>query len=208
MMGFPTGMICAVVLGAIFARSAVPKLRQPDHFVLAVYEYRVVPPPLAYAYARVLPSAEIVAAVLLLSGMATRVAALLSIGMLMSFLAAILANLLRGRKVDCNCFGSAGRKIGWGLVMEDLFLALLCAVVLFTSIGWVGAEGWSVFRLPSSQAAEALALATVCVFAAAAGPVLLGRRTRRVNRVARKEVAIQKSQRVSSEQGVTEGRVL
>ena len=60
------------MLGIIFLTSAVPKLRHPKGFVLAVLEYRVLPPRLSWYYARLVPPLEFLLALLLLSGTAVR----------------------------------------------------------------------------------------------------------------------------------------
>src|SRR5947209_6744809 len=78
-------VILSTVLGIIFLASAVPKLRHPKGYVLAVLEYRVLPPGLGWFYARLLPPLELLLAVLLLTGIAVRSAAVVVSVLLLSF---------------------------------------------------------------------------------------------------------------------------
>src|SRR5438105_12307715 len=89
-------VILSIVLGIIFLASAVPKLRHPKGFVLAVLEYRVLPPRLSWFYARLVPSLELLLALLLLTGTAVRSAAAITSVLLFSLIAAFCINLIRG----------------------------------------------------------------------------------------------------------------
>ncbi len=97
--------LCAVVLGAVFLAAAVPKLRRPKTFTLAVMEYRVLPSFFSRLFARMLPPIELLLGMLFLTGTAVRLAAVATLFLLSGFLIAVLVNLARGRQVDCNCFG-------------------------------------------------------------------------------------------------------
>src|SRR5205807_7414868 len=90
-------VVLSAVLGIIFLASAVPKLRHPKGFVLAVLEYRVLPPRLSWFYARLVPPLEFLLALLLLTGTAVRSAAVVMSMLLLSFIAAVGINLTRGR---------------------------------------------------------------------------------------------------------------
>jgi hypothetical protein len=52
-------VLLGVVLACVFLASAVPKLRYPRGFILAVLEYRVLPERLAWLYGRLLPPLEL-----------------------------------------------------------------------------------------------------------------------------------------------------
>ncbi len=143
-----TEVLLSIVLGILFLASAVPKLHHPKGFVLAVLEYRILPPRLSWFYARLLPPLEFLLALLLLTGTAVRSAAIVTAVLLLSFIAAVGINLTRGRDLDCHCFGKATRRpIGWRLLLHDgALLGAATAVAVLTS-EWVGLEPWSVFRL-------------------------------------------------------------
>src|ERR1051326_5866722 len=85
------------VLGIVFLAAAIPKLRHPRGFVLAVLEYRVLPTGLSWFYARLIPPLEFLLALLLLTGTAVLSAAIVTLLLLLSFIAAVGINLVRGR---------------------------------------------------------------------------------------------------------------
>lgn len=138
----------SLLLGGIFLFSAVPKLRRPRGFVLTVLEYRVLPSRLSYFYGWLLPSVELFIALLLLSGVAIRLAGALTALLLLSFIIAVSINLARGRSLDCGCFGKkAKRKIGKGLLLQDGFLLAAAITLSFLAPTWMNLESWSAFRL-------------------------------------------------------------
>ena len=145
-----TQVLLSTALGIIFLASAVPKLHHPKGFVLAVLEYRILPPRLSWFYARLLPPLEFLLALLLLTGTAVRSAAALMSVLLLSFIAAVGINLTRGRDLDCHCFGKATRRpigIGWRLLLQDGALLSAALAVAALTREWVAPEPWSVFRL-------------------------------------------------------------
>ena len=151
------------VLGIVFLAAAIPKLRHPRGFVLAVLEYRVLPTGLSWFYARLIPPLEFLLALLLLTGTAVLSAAIVTLLLLLSFIAAVGINLVRGRDLDCNCFGKAKRPIGWKLVLQDT--ALLGAAIVLATMGrnWLGVEPWSVFRLAGLMTDGGLRALLVCL---------------------------------------------
>ncbi|HYX51339.1 MAG TPA: MauE/DoxX family redox-associated membrane protein, partial [Ktedonobacteraceae bacterium] len=141
-------ILLSLGLALIFLFSAIPKLRHPKGFILAVLEYRVLPTRVGWLYARFLPPLELLLAVLLLSGTAVRSVAIVLSLLLFSFMIAIGINLARGRNLDCHCFGKAFRRsIGWELLFQDGLL--LCAALVLAVIpgAWIESEPWSVIRL-------------------------------------------------------------
>jgi putative oxidoreductase len=141
-------VILSTALGIIFLVSAVPKLRHPNGFILAVLEYRVLSPHLSWFYARLIPPLEFLLALMLLTGTAVRSAAVVMSVLLLSFIIAVGINLARGRDLDCHCFGKAARRpIGWRLLLQDVALLVAAIDVATVASGWVAQEPWSVFRL-------------------------------------------------------------
>lgn len=119
--------VAAIALGVTFLVSSVGKLRDRGAFVLGVLEYRVLPPPLAMAYGRVLPFVELVCGLALVAGLWPVWAGLLSAALLLSFLVAVAINLARGRRLDCHCFGSQqSEPLGWTTLVR-LSVLLVCA---------------------------------------------------------------------------------
>src|ERR1051326_5840946 len=93
-------LLCSA-LGILFLVSALPKLHHPKGFMLAVLEYRVLPPRLSRFYARLVPPLEFFLALLLLTGTAVRSAAAVTSVLLLSFIIGASINRARGRDLDC-----------------------------------------------------------------------------------------------------------
>lgn len=170
----------SVILGLVFLGSSVPKLRHPRGFVLLVLEYRVLPPTSGRLYGRVIPHLELLVGLLLITGVAVRLATFLAVVLILSFLAAVAINMARGRDLDCGCFGAArGRRIGSGLVIQDSVL-LGVAVALFALAGdWMQAQPWSLFRLSPWLTQIPLGPVFACGAAVFAISTWLGRHNRR-----------------------------
>jgi len=118
-------------LAVVFLLSGLAKLPRRDEFVGAVKNYRLVPERAGEIIGTVLPPVELGAGVLLALGLGVRpVAALLAL-FLLGFSGAVAANLLRGRTIDCGCFGPvAQRKITWATVARNGILIAAAAVVV------------------------------------------------------------------------------
>ena len=70
--------------------------------------YRIFPESLVGVVAAALPYLEIALGVLLLVGLATRLAAVLSAVVLVAFIAGVISAAARGLSIDCGCFGGGG----------------------------------------------------------------------------------------------------
>lgn len=163
-------VLLSIISGVCFLAAALPKLRHPKGFVLAVLEYRVLPPYLGRAYAHLVPPLECLLGLLLLSGIAVRSAAIVSSLLVLSFITGVGINVIRGRTLDCHCFGkTTKRAIGWWLLLEDG--ALLCATCTLALLAsrWVVPESWSIWHftgVPQAESVEPLlgcAIVTICV---------------------------------------------
>lgn len=96
----------AVVLGwAGLAKALEPPALQK----LAVEAYQLLPEGLITPVGLGLPILEIVLALLLLAGFATRVSGVLSALLMAVFIAGIASAWARGLKIDCGCFGGGGQ---------------------------------------------------------------------------------------------------
>src|ERR687887_557597 len=96
----------------------------------AVRNYRLVPERAGELIGRTLPAVEVAAGALLAVGLGVRpVAALLAL-FLVAFSVAVAVNLLRGRTIDCGCFGPVAEKqITWWTVARNLVLTAAAIVV-------------------------------------------------------------------------------
>jgi hypothetical protein len=118
------------ILGFIFLFAAVPKVVHRSEFAAAVADYRLVPPRANRFIARWLPIVELLVGAGLLIGADVALWGYVSSLLLLCFGAAVAVNLVRGRKIDCGCQGSASTgPISWWLVATDVVLAVLAAGV-------------------------------------------------------------------------------
>jgi uncharacterized membrane protein YphA (DoxX/SURF4 family) len=117
-------------LGTVFLLSGLVKLPNRDGFERVVHAYGLVPDGMSHVVARTLPPLEVALGGLLLTGLASRLVALVAGLLLCIFTVAVLINLLRGRRISCGCFGSVAQKeiSGVGVARNLLFLAFAVTV--------------------------------------------------------------------------------
>jgi peroxiredoxin len=127
-----------VVLAVVFGVAAILKLRDLGNTARAV-EQVGVPRQLSGVAAWMLPGIELVVALGMLSEPASRVAAWGALGLLVLFTAVVLANLLKGKRPNCHCFGQlTNRPMGWPTVGRNLVLIGLAAFVIAPAPHLVG----------------------------------------------------------------------
>ena len=102
----PAPGCCSAV---VWAWAAVAKMGDPAASVRAVRAYELLPEWLAKGVGYGLPFLEIGLAVLLIAGLATRLAAVLSSALLVVFLVGIISAAARGLQIECGCFGGGGQ---------------------------------------------------------------------------------------------------
>jgi uncharacterized membrane protein YphA (DoxX/SURF4 family) len=101
-----------LLLAGVWAWAALAKIADPDAAVRAVRAYQLLPEALVRPVAWGLPFAELVLALLLAVGLATRLAAVGSAVLLGLFMVAIAAAWARGLQIHCGCFGGGGAATG------------------------------------------------------------------------------------------------
>jgi uncharacterized membrane protein YphA (DoxX/SURF4 family) len=106
------GTLARLILGAVFLAAAVSKLADFEGSGNAVAAYRIVPYDIARMIGGMLPFLEIVLGLLLIVGLATRLAAWLAAGLLAVYLTAIVSVWVRGLSIACGCFGQSGAVAG------------------------------------------------------------------------------------------------
>jgi uncharacterized membrane protein YphA (DoxX/SURF4 family) len=102
-------------LAVVWFWAGLAKALDPDLAVRAVAAYRLLPNELVKPVAWGLPFAELALGLLLLLGIRTRVAAILSVALLSLFVAAVASAWVRGLRIECGCFGGGGASAtaGW-----------------------------------------------------------------------------------------------
>jgi len=131
----PLLLLMRLGLAATFIWSAVHHLRDPIAFVIKVNEYDILPATLVEPFAVALPWVMVVSSGLLVVGLLTRPAAAAQGMMLLSFIVAVGVNIFRDKVMGCGCFSEEGSKIGWPLVIQDIFLLLLAVILIWQTGG-------------------------------------------------------------------------
>jgi putative oxidoreductase len=118
-------------IGAMFIYASVYKVLDPTEFAVSIRNYMILPPSWSNVAAVTLPWIELGAGALLILGIFTKPAALLTTGMLIVFLAAIIYAYSIGLNIDCGCFSSAASSQGKITFFEIVRDSILVLVSLF-----------------------------------------------------------------------------
>ncbi|SCG68755.1 MauE/DoxX family redox-associated membrane protein [Micromonospora coxensis] len=114
----------------------------------AVNAYQVMPYDLAMVIGAALPFVELALGVILLLGLATRLAAGVSAALLVVFVAGIASAWSRGLSIDCGCFGSGGQLAAGQTpsylpeILRDLGFLALAGFLLIWPRTPVSVDGW------------------------------------------------------------------
>jgi protein-disulfide isomerase len=131
----PWASLAARIVGAgVFGYAGIAKIGDPAGGVRAVRAYRILPEALVHPVAYGLPAFEVVLAVLLLAGVASRVVGAIGAGLLAVFIGSVASAGIRGLRIDCGCFGGGGQVEHTHYLLEigrDSLLLLLILAVVF-----------------------------------------------------------------------------
>ena len=100
--------LARLILAGVLLAAGILKAIDPAGSVATVRAYQLVSSPLATPIGWGLPFLEIGLGLLLLVGLHTRVAAIVSAFLLITLLAAVISVAARGLSIDCGCFGGGG----------------------------------------------------------------------------------------------------
>lgn len=101
-------LVARVVLAGVFLAAGATKVGDLAGSGRAVNAYRILPFDAAMAVGAALPFVELALGVLLLIGIATRIAAAVTGVLLVVYIAGIASVWARGLSIDCGCFGTGG----------------------------------------------------------------------------------------------------
>lgn len=128
----------AVVVGGLFVYASLDKIAKPADFARIVYHYRILGPLPSNWLAVTLPWVELVAGLLMISGIWRREAALVVGMLLLVFMGAVGWALHMGIDIEnCGCFSVSGegRRAGWQLLAGDAAMLLGTLVLLTAPLG-------------------------------------------------------------------------
>ena len=132
-----------LILGGVFLYAGVLKALDVNGFAGQVAAYRLLPYAYNYLVAATLPIVEILCGVLLVLNLRIRPALLLSGGLTLVFMVALISVLLRGLDIDCGCFDPGGdsRTSPGAALLRDLILMSLI-VMTWVSADTAGFRSW------------------------------------------------------------------
>ena len=123
-----------MVLAGTFFVSSFGKLVDIERYSVAVvYNFDILPGPLAIAFGWSLPFIELACAVSFLLGVLTRLSALGVALMSISFFIVKAFVLSRGMDIECGCFGAVGSTMASWSIYLDPIVFLLSVTVLLSS---------------------------------------------------------------------------
>ncbi|MBA3544770.1 MAG: DoxX family protein [Chthoniobacterales bacterium] len=119
----------ALLVGATFVYAGALKIWDPLTFATDISNYQILPWPISVRIAFYLPWLEVLCGLALIFHRLLAGALFLTGGLMLVFIAAMVAARARGINIDCGCFGVASGNLSftWHLVLD---LALLAIVVL------------------------------------------------------------------------------
>lgn len=102
------GLPLRLVLGGVVLTAGVLKVGHPETSARAVRAYQLLPFDVAGYVGYALPVIEVAVGLLLVLGLFTRAAAVVSGALLAAFVVGIASAWARGLSIDCGCFGEGG----------------------------------------------------------------------------------------------------
>ncbi len=127
-------LACRLFLGGIFIYASLDKIAHPDQFARITYNYHLLPGYLVNLAALILPVAEFVAGVCVITGTLYSGARNFLVIMLLVFMVAIGINVIRGVDLECGCFTVSDRakSAAFEIFLRDL-IYLLAGLALLIS---------------------------------------------------------------------------
>ncbi|PRP90730.1 Methylamine utilization protein MauE [Enhygromyxa salina] len=113
-----------LIASSVFIYAAVIKILDPAAFAEDIANYQAFPHWTWNLAAAVVPIAELLGALAVLTGFKRRAGTLVLGSLTLAFIGLILSVIVRGIDLNCGCFGEAAEAsaVGWPLLLRDLGL--------------------------------------------------------------------------------------
>lgn len=95
-----------IAIGAIFVYAGVLKIGTPESFADSIATFQLLPDFAVNLVALGLPPFEILAGLMMITGIRHRSANLAILLLTVAFIVGLMQGLARGLEIDCGCFGS------------------------------------------------------------------------------------------------------
>lgn len=129
-------LACALAVAGVFGVAGVAKLAHPQVLQRSLTASGLSER-LARWGARTVPIVEVIVAIGLIATPTRRVAAVAAVLLLMAFSGWVLAQLLRGRRASCGCFGSLGRtEVTYRTLLRNVALLAGATTATATPVSW------------------------------------------------------------------------
>src|SRR5436190_5196211 len=134
-------LFARLCLGGVFLLSSTGKLLDQPGTAANLSRYPFLSVTMRRVIARVFPWIELVVGIMLILGILTRFAAIVSIGLYVVFTGLIVYDLARGQDTSCHCFGkfSDDKLTPWAVV-RNLALMFLSILVAISFDGWLALD--------------------------------------------------------------------
>ena len=123
-----------IVLAAVLLYGGIPKLFAPVEFAAVISAYGILPDPLVFPAAIILPLAEVLTAIGLLLNY--RWALISAILLLCFFIVVLSYGISLGLDIDCGCFGPEDHEYGVASSLEAARLRDLVFLVPAAYVSW------------------------------------------------------------------------
>ncbi|MER5867277.1 MauE/DoxX family redox-associated membrane protein [Kitasatospora sp. NPDC002040] len=141
------GLAARIGLAVVWAWAGLAKVGDPAEAAQAVRAYEILPESLVKPIGYGLPFLELALALLLLIGLGTRIVAVVSALLLLTFIGGISSAWARGISIDCGCFGGGGAVDSSQTeylqeILRDSGFLLLAAWLVYRPRTKLSADAW------------------------------------------------------------------
>jgi uncharacterized membrane protein YphA (DoxX/SURF4 family) len=144
-------LLARIIVGGIFLIAGLTKVGDPGGFATSVRAFHLMPEPLVVPFAFIVPWLEILVGLYLLFGFLTRIGAIGSGLLLITFIVALADSLFTGNTAHpCGCFGanpspiiailSGGNTVGWWDLIRDVIMLGLAALIVLRGSGTLSVD--------------------------------------------------------------------
>ena len=128
-------------LGGVFLVSAIGKMMDREGTAVSMSRYPFLPSGFGRFIAYTFPVLELAVAVMLILGLLTRLAAVISVGMFLLFIVLTAYDLTRGSSQSCHCFGRiSAEKLTPVALVRNVVLMIISALVAVGFNGWMAVD--------------------------------------------------------------------
>lgn len=136
------GLALRLVVGGVWIVAGALKITDPAQSVAAVRAYQLLPSDLVSPVGQLLPVLEVLIGLMLVLGLLTRGAAVISAVLFVLFIIGIASVWARGINIDCGCFGGGGAdpdaasQYPWEIARDAALLAASLFLVWLPQSRW------------------------------------------------------------------------